>query len=131
VSGWPWPGDTELSKARKVAIAYREHLHTSNPTMCDALDDAMRDYGQMWVLPKPTTFEAEDAITAEVAGELVSRSEGVIRRWASTPHPDDPSRMLLPRFGWDGPRRTFLVADVLAAAVVANARLTYRRTDAA
>lgn len=129
MTGWPWPGDTELVRARKVAIAYREHLRTANPQVCAALDEAMRAYGQFWLLPRQETYEPTQAITADLAAELVSRSEAMIRRWACTPHPDLPGRMLLPRFGWDGPRRTFLVADVLEAARVANGRLRYRPGD--
>jgi hypothetical protein len=130
VSAWPWPADSALARARRIAIAYRTHLHTANPTVCDALDETMRSYGQLWVVPRLAVYDPEDAITADLAGELVSRPEGAIRRWACTPHPQDATRMMLPRFGWDGPRRTYLVADVLAAAVIADARASGRR-DAA
>lgn len=131
MSGWPWPGDNELTRARKIALAYRMHLRTTNPKLCDALDEAMRAYGQFWVLSDtPVVYEPTQAITADLAAELVSRSEVMIRRWACTPHPEDPGRMLLPRFGWDGARRTYLVADVLEAKRVWDARLTYRQVHA-
>lgn len=124
---WPWPKDNELTRRTKVAIAYRERLHVSNRVLCDALDDTMRAYGQFWIVPRLTVYAPDDEVTADLAAELVSRSESVIRRWASMPHPDDPSRVLLPRHGWDGPRRTYLVADVYEAAAIVAARTTYRR----
>jgi hypothetical protein len=123
---WPYPHDTELGRARRIAIAYRTHLHTANPAACAQLDAAMRDWGQVWLFPSTVMYDETDAVTADVAGGLVSRPETTIRDWARTPHPDDPSRMLLPRFGWDGRRRTYLVGDVLAAAAIVASR-TRRR----
>jgi hypothetical protein len=126
VTGWPRPGDTELSIARTVAVAYRNHLHTANPQVCDRLDLVMRDYGQTWVFPRPAEYEDTDAVTTAVAAELVSRSPSVVRRWAVTEYPPGSGGMLLPRFGWDGPSRTYLVGDVRRAAHISDTRTTYR-----
>lgn len=127
MSGWPWPGDTELAKARRVAIAYRTTLHQADLLACEDLDQRMRYWGQWWVLPRPTVYDDYQAITADLAAELVSRTEPTIRRWAAAEHPTVPGRKLLPGFGWDGSRRTYLVKDVLDAAVIVDARTTYRR----
>lgn len=125
---WPWGPETELQKARRIAIAYRNHFHTANPTVCDVLDAAMVEHGQTWLLPRPVLYDDTDAVTTAVAAELVGRSAAVIRRWAATDHPDRPGK-LLPAFGWDGPSRTYLVGEVREAAAISAARLTYHRPD--
>lgn len=125
---WPWGPETELQKARRIAIAYRNHFHTANPTVCDIIDTAMAEHGQTWLLPRPVLYDDTDAVTTAAAAELVGRPVSVIRRWAATAHPERDGQ-LLPHFGWDGPSRTYLVGDVRAAAAISTARLTYRRPD--
>jgi hypothetical protein len=125
-AGWPWPGDTELAIARKIAIAYREHLRAMARDRCDALDDVMRHYGQTWMLAKPVLYDDTDQVTTAQAAELVSRRPQIIRKWATTPHPTRPGEMLLPRFGWDGRSRTYLAGDVRAAAAWVTTHTTYR-----
>lgn len=129
MTDWPWPGDTALTIARRVAVAYRTHLHAANPAVCDALDAAMRDYGQHWVLPTPVVDgDGMGAVTTREAAARAGVSVDVIRQWACTPHPDDPTRALLPRFRRAGRERTYLIADVdTAAALVATRRAARRR----
>lgn len=112
MSGWPWPADTLLDRARKVAIAYRTHFHTSNPTLCSVLDDAMREYGQLWVIPDVMVAEPSDDITTREAAARCGVRESTIRGWACQPHPGRPGEMLLPRFGWRMRERTYLVVHV-------------------
>jgi hypothetical protein len=119
---WPYPGDTQLDIARRIAGVYREHLHTANRAVCDALDAAMRAYGQLWMFPQPVLVDDTDAITTAQAAALVSRSQAAIRRWAATAHPTIPGRALLPRFGWDGKSRTYLAGEVRAAAYLVATR---------
>ncbi len=129
MSGWPWPGDTELAKARKIAIAYRTHLHTANPGVCDALDEAMRAYGQTWVVPMPVIDDdGMGDITTREAADLVGVSVDTIRQWACTPHPDVPGAMLLPRFKMRGRERTYLASHVREAKAVATSRRLARRS---
>lgn len=122
MSGWPDPRDNAIVRARRVAAAYRHYLAIASPVLCRELDETMRTRGQWWIVPRTQVYQDDDAITADLAAELVSKSEGTIRRWAATPHPDMPGRMLLPRHGWDGSRRTYLVGDVREAAHVAETR---------
>jgi hypothetical protein len=118
VNPWPWGVETELQKARRVAVAYRQHLRAANPTICDALDATLLDLGQVWIVPRPVVWDDTDAITTGEAAELVGKTPADIRRWASDG--------LLPRFGQDGRSRTYLAGDVRAAAHTVTSRLTYR-----
>jgi hypothetical protein len=120
VTAWPWPHESLLERARHVARIYREHLHTMSRERCDALDKAMADVGITWMTGRDVVYEDTDAITGDLAAELVGRPESVIRQWACLPHPDDPTKMLLPRFGWDDHRRTYLVGAVREAARLAE-----------
>jgi hypothetical protein len=115
---WPFPGWTPLAISRHVAGVYREHLRVNNLALCGHVDEVMVGYGQLWIVPRPAIIHPGQAVTGDIAAELVSRPETTIRRWACQPHPDHPDRPLLPRYGRDGRRTTYLAADVLEAARV-------------
>lgn len=121
---WPWPGEDDLARARRVANAYREHLARANPQVCAALDDTMRAYGELWAIPVDMVYERDRAITTAEAAELVGVTPELIRHWARLPHPDDPDRTLLPRFRRRGRDMTYLVMHV-EAAVEAYRRLQH------
>lgn len=78
---WPHPGDTLLQKARRLAIAYRQHLNTTNPTLCAALDDAARAYGEDWICGDIITVPDEQLLTTADAAELVGVDIETIRQW--------------------------------------------------
>lgn len=117
-AAWPYPGETALLRARRVALAYREYLKQANPSLCDALDETMRSFGQDWVAPTVYRYSPGDALTTAEAALLVSVRQETIRQWACTPHPEDPSRMLLPRFRRQGRQMTYLVEHVKSAALI-------------
>jgi hypothetical protein len=118
---WPFPGETPLQIARQVARAYRERLHLNNRELCEQTDQLMIGFGQPWVVPGIAHYDDDQAITGDLAAQLVSRTESVIKKWACTPHPERPGEMLLPRHGWSGKRRTYLVSAVKRAAELADA----------
>lgn len=128
MSAWPWPGDSPLKIARKVAAVYREHLRTTNRTLCDTVDDAMVDVGQLWIVPQ-VEGDPTDTVTTAEAAALASVSRDTIRRWACTPHPrpEYPHHMLLPRFGRRGREVTYLRTHVEAARHIAATERVYRR----
>lgn len=115
---WPFPGDNALARARRIALAYREHLKVTDPELCVAVDDMMRKWGQEWIAPDAYTYEPGDALTTAQAAVLVSVRTTTIRQWACSPHPADPSRPLLPRFGRQGRQTTYLIEHVQAAASI-------------
>lgn len=80
---WLYPGDSGLVIARKVAVSYRTHLRTANPTACDRLDDAMRAYGQLWIVSSVVTTGADSLVTTTEAAELAGVKVEAIRKWRS------------------------------------------------
>jgi len=112
---WPYAGDSEVERARKIALMYRQHLRAQSPTICDQLDRAAVEYGEAWAAPHVLRHEPDDAITTAQAAELVGVTPEMIRHWARLPHPDDPTRPLLPRFRRRGRDMTYLVRNVEAA----------------
>jgi hypothetical protein len=56
---WPWPGDTDVDKARRVAHDYRRELARHDPGMCLRLDQAYQRLGQHWIAPVPATLDLE------------------------------------------------------------------------
>jgi hypothetical protein len=77
---WPFPGDTELTRARKAALAYRAHLHTANPQICAVLDETLRAYGQHWLFAATQTYDDNDCITTQQAAELLCISVAAVRQ---------------------------------------------------
>lgn len=113
VGSWPWPGETATERARRIANALLEQLPDDARS---AAVNAARAFGETWLGESLVIHTPDQDITGMEAAQLVAVSEDVIRRWACTAHPDHPDRPLLPRFGWRGRRRTYLVRDVLDAA---------------
>ena len=122
---WPWPLDSPLDQARKIAGMYRQHLLTANPQLCAHVDDTTRAFGQTWLLERPDIIDPTTEWTTTEAAHIVGVPVRRIREWAQATHPEDRTRPLLPRFAMRGRERTYLAADVLAAAV---AMRRYRHT---
>jgi len=78
---WPHPGDTELQRTRRWLHAYRQHLRTANPAVCDALDDAARAYGDDWVCGGLLTVPDDQMLTTAEAAEYVGVDVETIRQW--------------------------------------------------
>lgn len=114
----PQLGDTALQRARSVAIAYRTHLHTANPRVCDALDEAAVAAGETWVVPRTVTVALDDLLSTAAAAELAGVQPATIRQWRTRGYVDRHGRRsrLEPkttdRRGWP----LFLAADILEAA---------------
>ena len=113
---WPWPVDTPLDRARKIATMYRRHLLTAAPAVCASLDDTCGGFGETWMLEKPDLIEPDDEVTTAEAAELAGVPIERIRKWACADNPEKPGVPLLPRFKRRGRERTYRSADVLAAA---------------
>lgn len=78
---WPHPGDTLLQRARRLAIAYRQHLKTANPDLCAALDDAARSYGETWICDNLITTPDDQMLTTAEAAELAGVDIETVRQW--------------------------------------------------
>lgn len=78
---WPYAGDTPLQRARRLAIAYRQHLRTTNPELCAALDEAARSYGEGWVCESLLTTPDDELLTTAQAAELAGVDIETVRQW--------------------------------------------------
>jgi hypothetical protein len=115
---WPYPLDTALERARKVAGMYRARLRALDVDACDILDDTAASFGEDWMLEKPDVVDPDQELTTAKAAELVRVHPDTIRKWACAPHPTDRDKPLLPRFKKRGRERTYLAGQVLAAAAL-------------
>jgi hypothetical protein len=107
VTAWPWPGDSPVDRARRVAQSYREALVTADPRRCAALDAWCAAHGQHWVAPTVAHIELDDEVTIDEAADLIGLSAYAIYKWVSR---DDKLRA---RQGADG-RLRVVARDVLA-----------------
>lgn len=104
---WPWPGDTEVDKARRVAHDYRRELARHDPDMCHRLDQAYQRLGQHWIAPVTATLDLEarlrPARLAEyLAGEVTANQ---ISQWGS--------RRRIPRRTDRDGRTVYRVGDIV------------------
>jgi hypothetical protein len=98
---WPWPADSPLDRARRVATTYRQALETHAPGLCAQLDDKCRKLGQAWVLPT-AVYEDDDLLTTELAADYLNVRPRTV---------DEYRRRGLPATSTpDGPR--YRVADI-------------------
>ena len=77
MSRWPYPGDLPATRARQVAIQYRDALARADPAACHAIDTAAGWAGEGWVTGGYAIEVEDDLITVARAAELV----GMSRRW--------------------------------------------------
>jgi hypothetical protein len=85
---WPFPGDTEVDKARRVAHDYRRELARFAPDLCDRLDEAFHRLGQHWVAPVRAALDLNAQLRAAhlaeyLAGEVTANR---ISQWGTRGH---------------------------------------------
>lgn len=119
---WPNPVDTPLDRARRIAGMYRARLRALDRDACDDCDATAVGFGETWMVEKPDIVDPTREMTTNEAAELAQTSPEAIRHWARCKHPDDPTRMLLPRFGWRGRERTYIAGKILEAAALVRTR---------
>lgn len=78
---WPFPEDSSIERARRVAIAYRIALLEAAPEQCAILDTQMRYFNQAWVLGQQDAWDDDDLISGRVAAELLSVTPGAVRQY--------------------------------------------------
>lgn len=121
---WPQRGDTGLTAARKVAVVYRTHLHTANPTGCDRIDDAMRRLGHLWIVPQLVTYDLETLVPMDEAAVIAGVVPETVRQWRKRGYLDrDGVRQHLQVRGLgDRSAPMFNVGEVLEIAAITRAR---------
>lgn len=105
MTGWPFPHDTTLERARKVARSYRTLAFNADPAGCAALDDLAVERGQGWVVPRPTGLDLDDLVGVRDLSHLLDVPEKTLYRWGS--------EGLLQRRVADDGSLVFLMRDVV------------------
>lgn len=77
---WPYPGDTPLVRARKVAHMYRALLRTLSSDACDQADATARQFGEAWAVPRVLTALDDDLLDPANAADFLCTSMDNIRR---------------------------------------------------
>jgi hypothetical protein len=77
---WPYPGDTPLVRARKIAQMYRARLRALSVDACDEADATARQFGETWVAPKVITALDDDLLDPADAADFLCTSTANIRR---------------------------------------------------
>lgn len=79
---WPWPADTQLDRARRIAQSYREALLELDAARCMQLDDRARSLGQPWVVPELLTIDHDTVMNATDLAVELHIPAATIRGWA-------------------------------------------------
>jgi hypothetical protein len=124
---WPHPGDTALQRARRIALAYRQHLRVANRTLADALDEAAVAYGETWVAEEVVTVGPDEKVSTAAAAALAGVTAETVRQWRKRGYMANGVRVWLARAGLDERGwPLFRAADVLAAAAATRQTRTNR-----
>lgn len=46
---WPWPGDDQDARLRRIIHMYRDMVMACAPAACEIVDEQLRQWGQGWV----------------------------------------------------------------------------------
>jgi hypothetical protein len=76
---WPYPGDTAVVQARRVALAYRQKLMQFAPFAVEGIDRRMRALGQHWVIAQPVVADPDAWLPAGKAANLAAISTDALR----------------------------------------------------
>ncbi len=94
---WPFPGDNNLARARRVALAYRAALIEEAPGKANDIDTIFRRWGERWTSPSLIVWNDDDELTATAAAEVLCISPnavGNLRRSGRLPGRHDGNRWL-------------------------------------
>lgn len=80
MSGWPFPGDSPVVRARRVAGAYRARLAQLDPEASAQLDELMAEWGQGWVIPRLIAYDPDAELSPEEAADLAQVDVATLRQ---------------------------------------------------
>lgn len=78
---WPWPADTPLDRARRVAQSYRDALRQADPDTADAIDRWAAAHGQRWVLGATWDFDDDRLLTLDEVADIAFVAVTTVYRW--------------------------------------------------
>lgn len=76
---WPFPGDSPLVRARKVAQMYRAALGAANRDMQRQCDDTAASFGETWVVPRVLTATDDGVLGPADAADFLGVTTARIR----------------------------------------------------
>lgn len=79
---WPYPGDSVLTRTRKVAWAYRalaEKLSGDDTTLLDELDERIRSWDEGWIAPKKV-YHPDDWVPAKEAIDVAGIADASVSK---------------------------------------------------
>lgn len=82
-AGWPYPGDSPLARARRVAQAYRARYADNDPEGCAQLDALLTSWGQAWIAPTVENHDLDDWVGPAEAADLAAVDPATLRVWRS------------------------------------------------
>lgn len=80
---WPWPGDTALDRARRIANSLIVLLPEEEREVWAARAHAI---GETWLGATLLRWTADDIVTTAQAAELVHMRPSTVRKWHSDGH---------------------------------------------
>jgi hypothetical protein len=85
---WPWPGDSPLDAAQRIALSYRQVLEQSPElqTQLGSLDAFWLNLGASWVSPTQATLHEDDWLPAPRLAELLGVNIRQIYDWGRRGH---------------------------------------------
>ncbi len=75
---WPFPGDSPVARARKMALAFRAALEEVKPELVEDLDDRFLQWGERWHTSRPAPYEPDEWIPTKEAADLINLSVGAL-----------------------------------------------------
>ena len=91
LDAWPWPADTELERARRVARQYREALQHVAPNLARHLDDICTRCGQRWIAAAPVVLDPDELLTTGEVAELRQVRPRTVTKWRLELNPPLPT----------------------------------------
>jgi len=101
---WPFPADTPLERARKIAQSYRSALLNTDPAICAKLDERAMEIGQKWIKPVDVEGDLDTLMTAMQVADMFGLDARTVRQWGTRGH--------IERLQSDG-KPVYLLRDVI------------------
>lgn len=78
---WPWPADTPLDRARRVAQSYRAVAADVDPDAVAAVDAWAVDHGQGWVVGSTWDYDEDELLTLDEVAERTHVERRTVYAW--------------------------------------------------
>jgi hypothetical protein len=78
---WPWPADTPLDRARRVAQSYRAALEVVDGRAVARLDAWAVEHGQSWVAGGAIDYDPDELLTISEAADTAHVQVKTIYQW--------------------------------------------------